>query len=91
MNDPGCGFEPLPGRQSRAGDHPLGPTDGEEAVAFAPHQLDGNVDPPMQLLEIVDVLIVEAAQEPHGRLAVLARAVEGPEEELIELTVEQLT
>ena len=47
-------------------DHLAGPLDGEEAVLFAPDELDGDVDLSVQPAEIMHELVVEAPQQPDG-------------------------
>ena len=56
---------------------------------LAPHQLDGDVDAPVQVAERPHVGEVEAAEQAHRRCAVLGRTMQRLEEELVELAVEQ--
>jgi hypothetical protein len=56
---------------------------------LAPHQLDGRGDAGVHGGEVVHMVHVEALQQAHRGRAPLGRLVERPQEELVELAVEQ--
>ena len=70
-------------------DHLLGPLERQERVLVAPDQLHRDRDLLMQSVEISQVLVVEAAQYADGCIATFRRLVQRPQEELVELAVEQ--
>ena len=70
-------------------DHLARPRDGEERIPVAPDELHGDGDPAVDVGELAHVAGVEAPEQLHRGVLVLARVVDRSEEELVELAVEQ--
>ena len=70
-------------------DHLAGLRDREERILNAPHELDRDVEATVHVAQVPHVPLVEGAQHLHRRIAASGIVVERPEEELVELAVEQ--
>ena len=88
------------GEQAGAGDHfeagvgEVGhhvprPLHREELVVLTPDEQHRRCDLPVELAELAHEPVVEAAQQLHRCRPVLLRAVQRPQEEIVELAVEQ--
>ncbi len=70
-------------------DHLARPPDGEERVLVAPDELYRHINAAVEVGQLGDVTRVEAAQHVDGGASAFGPLVEGAEEELVELAVEQ--
>lgn len=70
-------------------DHLVGPGDREEGVLLPPDQLNRDVDLTVEASQPFDMSRFDGPQHPPGCVQSLTTLVKGPQEELVELAVDQ--
>ena len=73
----------------KAAQHLFCPTDGEEGVVFAPHQLHRGGDAPVHLAKAVDEAGIEGTGRLRGSPTPVRIVVQWPKQKVREVAVEQ--